>query len=188
MGAAGGASSAAVPQMPQMPQLPQPPEPVSRTTQLYFSGALCWSRARLRARDWGALERKCNFSWSGGGSAGRLVRRYSFGLRLEVWRRHREAHGFKLLATDFPPSLPPPAERLSNDEEMRRARFCLCPSGAGWGMRAVQAVIMGCVPVLVQHDGYHAPVAQAFEPHGLTLTLTLVLSLTLTLTRTRALT
>ena len=51
-----------------------------------------------------------------------MVRRYSFGLRLEVWRRHREADGFRLLATDFPPSLPPPAERLSNDEEMRRVR------------------------------------------------------------------
>ena len=92
------------------------------------------------------------------------MRRYSFGLRLEVWRRHREVEGFKLLATDFPPSLPPPAQRLSNDDEMRRARFCLCPSGAGWGMRAVHAVIMGCVPVLIQHDGSHAPVAQAFEP------------------------
>ena len=51
-----------------------------------------------------------------------MVRRYSFGLRLEVWRRHREADGFRLLATDFPPSLPPPAERLSNNDEMRRVR------------------------------------------------------------------
>jgi hypothetical protein len=77
-------------------------------------------------------------------------------------RQHREAAGFRLLATDYPPALPP--SRGTNNEEMRAARFCLCPSGAGWGMRAVHAAIMGCVPVVVQHDGTHEPVAQAFEP------------------------
>ena len=61
------------------------------------------------------------------------MRRYSFGLRLEVWRRHREADGFRLLATDFPPSLPPPAERLSNNDEMRRVS-CYPWLGLGLGL------------------------------------------------------
>ena len=54
VGAAGTASSAAMPEV--LPS--QPPVAVPRTTQLFFSGALCWSRATLRARDWGALDRK----------------------------------------------------------------------------------------------------------------------------------
>ena len=34
---------------------------------------------------------------------------------------------------------------------------------AGWGPRAVHAILMGCVPVVVQHDGVHDPVAQPFQ-------------------------
>ncbi|GIL72460.1 hypothetical protein Vretifemale_2822 [Volvox reticuliferus] len=37
--------------------------------------------------------------------------------------------------------------------------FCLSPSGGGYGRRSVQALIMGCVPVLLG-DGLHQP----FEP------------------------
>ena len=173
-------------------------EAPARTTQLFFSGALCWSRMPWRAKDWGALERKCNASWKGGGTAGRVVRRYAFGLRLAAWRMHRHAPGFVLLASDFPPSLPSkPAATSSSEtaasstatataatsassteaasslafaalpinEQMLRSRFCLAPSGAGWGMRAVHAAVMGCVPVMLQHDGSRRPpVAQAFEP------------------------
>ena len=169
--------------------------PPERTTQLFFSGALCWSRMPWRAKDVAALERKCNASWKGGGTAGRVVRRYAFGLRIDAWRRHRHAPGFMLLASDFPPSLPPkPAAATTSaatstastasasstngasaaasafaalpiNEQMLRSRYCLAPSGAGWGMRAVHAAVMGCVPVMLQHDGStRPPVAQAFEP------------------------
>ena len=62
-----------------------------------------------------------------------------------MWRRHREADGFRLLATDFPPTLPPPAERLSNEEEMRRVRPLylpyppsISPPHFPWEMRRVR--------------------------------------------------
>lgn len=34
--------------------------------------------------------------------------------------------------------------------EMANSLFCLAPSGHGWGTRATQAVILGCVPVVIQ--------------------------------------
>ena len=80
-------------------------------------------------------------------------------------RLHRSAPGFKILATDYPPSLP--KGRVNVNEEILGSKFCLCPSGTGWGMRVFHVMVLGCVPVLVQHDGEHPPVAQAFEPEVL---------------------
>ena len=77
----------------------------------------------------------------------------------------RSAPGFKILATDYPPSLP--KGRVNVNEEILGSKFCLCPSGTGWGMRVFHVMVLGCVPVLVQHDGEHPPVAQAFEPEVL---------------------
>lgn len=34
--------------------------------------------------------------------------------------------------------------------QMLRSIFCLGPAGYGWGMRAPQAVLMGCIPVVIQ--------------------------------------
>lgn len=34
--------------------------------------------------------------------------------------------------------------------EMSDSLFCLAPSGHGWGTRATQAVILGCIPVVIQ--------------------------------------
>ena len=70
--------------------------------------------------------------------------------RYEIFSRHRHAAGFKLHATDFPPSLPPPGDRRSLNAEILSARFCLCPSGTGWGMRVYHVLALGCVPVLTQ--------------------------------------
>ena len=35
-------------------------------------------------------------------------------------------------------------------EMMERSVFCIAPSGWGWGMRTTQAVILGCIPVVIQ--------------------------------------
>lgn len=35
-------------------------------------------------------------------------------------------------------------------EEMRRSTFCFAPAGWGWAMRTTQAVIMGCIPLIIQ--------------------------------------
>ncbi|GJP34321.1 hypothetical protein CLOM_g18764 [Closterium sp. NIES-68] len=43
-------------------------------------------------------------------------------------------------------------------EEMQRSRFCLAPAGFGWAMRTTQAVLLGCIPVILQDD-----VEQPFE-------------------------
>jgi hypothetical protein len=129
----------------------------ARSTQLFFFGALCW-KTDNRARSLEALEKKCATSYRQPG----FLSRYSFGLRYDVWKRHRDAKGFRLYASDFPPSLPKGGVRL--DEEILAARYCLCPSGTGWGMRVFHVIALGCVPVLVQHDGEHPRVMQAFEP------------------------
>ena len=134
----------------------------SRTTQLFFSGALCWKTSTI-ARTERALRDKCERSYSEPG----FLSRYSFGLRYEIFRKHRHAEGFKLLASDFPPSMPPAGARTPLDDEILRSKFCLCPSGTGWGMRVYHVLVLGCVPVLTQHDGEHPPVAQAFEPEVL---------------------
>ena len=79
----------------------------SRTTQLFFSGALCWKTSTI-ARSERQLKDKCDRSYSEAG----FLSRYSFGLRYEIFRKHRSAPGFRLHASDFPPSLPSRGERL----------------------------------------------------------------------------
>lgn len=84
------------------------------------------------------------------------------GCTWQVFKLHRRAPGFKIYATDFPPALPAGGVKLNR--EILAARYCLSPSGTGWGMRVFHVLALGCVPVVVQHDGEHAPVRQAFEP------------------------
>ena len=72
-----------------------------RSTLLYFSGALCWKTDNI-ARSERQLQQKCDRSYREPG----FLSRYSFGLRYDVWRLHHSAPGFKILATDYPPSLP----------------------------------------------------------------------------------
>jgi len=38
---------------------------------------------------------------------------------------------------------------MSNDV-LRESRFCLAPSGFGWGMRLARLMLMGCVPLIIQ--------------------------------------
>ena len=91
-----------------------------------------------------------------------FLSKYAFGLRYEIFRRHRDAAGFRMIATDYSPSLA--GGRHDIDAEILGAKFCLAPAGTGWGMRVFHVMALGCVPVLVQDDGVHQPVAQAFEP------------------------
>ncbi|KAL4434417.1 hypothetical protein ABPG75_000858 [Micractinium tetrahymenae] len=51
------------------------------------------------------------------------------------------------------------ARHVSDYEgHLRRSKFCFCTYGRGWGIRVVQAMLAGCVPVIVQDH-----VAQPFE-------------------------
>lgn len=43
-------------------------------------------------------------------------------------------------------------------QDISRAQFCLAPTGAGWGIRVVEEVTRGCIPVIIQDN-----VTQAFE-------------------------
>ena len=146
---------------PFWPVLEPRAPPPARTTTLFFSGALCWP-TWTKARDLGALEKKCATSFTGRPKSDYRppVKRYSFGHRYSLWQRFRDRRGYRFLPSDY---LPAVNRSLSLDDEILRAQYCLAPSGAGWGMRAVHALVLGCVPVVVQHDGAHDPVAQAFE-------------------------
>jgi len=44
------------------------------------------------------------------------------------------------------------------EQDISRAQFCLAPTGAGWGIRVVEEVTRGCIPVIIQDN-----VTQAFE-------------------------
>ncbi|GIL81236.1 hypothetical protein Vretimale_1194 [Volvox reticuliferus] len=39
-------------------------------------------------------------------------------------------------------------------EVMQRSKFCLAPMGAGWGIRLTEAMVTGCVPVIIQDHIY----------------------------------
>jgi hypothetical protein len=39
-------------------------------------------------------------------------------------------------------------------EELRAAKFCLAPYGAGWGIRVTISMAHGCVPVIIQDHVY----------------------------------
>jgi hypothetical protein len=72
---------------------------------------------------------------------------YSQGVRQQVWTlfHNRTADGYQI------------HEHVSDmGGDMRRSRFCVAPSGHGWGIRIVHAVAAGCVPVVIQ-DGVHQP-------------------------------
>ena len=142
-----------------MPLQAQAKQHATRSTLLFFSGALCWKTSTI-ARTPRELQRKCERSFNEPG----FLSRYSFGLRYEIFSRFRDTPGFVIHASDYPPSLPPRRRRKSLDDEILSAKFCLCPSGTGWGMRVYHVLVLGCIPVLTQHDGEHPPVAQAFEP------------------------
>ncbi|CAN6327994.1 unnamed protein product [Urochloa humidicola] len=73
--------------------------------------------------------------------------RYARGARAEVWENLRSSPVFDISAER-------PATYY---EDMQRAVFCLCPLGwAPWSPRLVEAVVFGCVPVVVA-DGIVLP-------------------------------
>ncbi|KAG2485167.1 hypothetical protein HYH03_016057 [Edaphochlamys debaryana] len=41
-------------------------------------------------------------------------------------------------------------------DQMIHSKFCLAPMGAGWGIRLAEAMVTGCVPVIVQDHVYQA--------------------------------
>ena len=129
----------------------------ARSTLLFFFGALCW-KTDERADSLPKLRHKCQRSFSAPG----FLSHYSFGLRYELFDRFRNADGFKVYATDYPPSLN--GARVQLDDEISKSTFCFCPSGTGWGMRVYHVMVLGCIPVIAQHDGTHPRVTQAFEP------------------------
>ncbi|KAL6610332.1 hypothetical protein ACP70R_040301 [Stipagrostis hirtigluma subsp. patula] len=76
---------------------------------------------------------------------------YARGARAEVWENFRSSPLFDVSA-DRP---------ATYYEDMQRAVFCLCPLGwAPWSPRLVEAVVFGCVPVVIA-DGIVPPFADA---------------------------
>lgn len=72
---------------------------------------------------------------------------YSQGVRQRLWTLYhgKGVPGFII------------EERVSDTANiMRGSKFCLVPSGYGWGMRIVEAMVTGCIPVIIQ-EGIHQP-------------------------------
>lgn len=69
--------------------------------------------------------------------------------------RARWPRGLK--TADCSPPLQTAAERYARRDslprplqEMRVSVFCLAPTGAGWGLRLVEAMQSGCIPLIIQ--------------------------------------
>jgi hypothetical protein len=81
---------------------------------------------------------------------------YSQGVRwrvVEAWAKVSDA--YVVDTARLPPGYAPlTAEAMF--ARMRRAVFCLAPSGHGWGVRITYAMLTGCIPVVIQ-DGVRQP-------------------------------
>ena len=62
---------------------------------------------------------------------------YSQRVRQLVYLHHRHRDGFLIQPT-------------AADGVMSASRFCLAPSGDGWGIRLVKVILSGCVPLIIQ--------------------------------------
>jgi len=68
---------------------------------------------------------------------------YARGARASVWENFKNNALFDI-STEHPPTY---------YEDMQRAIFCLCPLGwAPWSPRLVEAVVFGCIPVIIADD------------------------------------
>ncbi|RLN28143.1 putative glucuronosyltransferase [Panicum miliaceum] len=68
---------------------------------------------------------------------------YARGARASVWENFKNNPLFDI-STDHPPTY---------YEDMQRSVFCLCPLGwAPWSPRLVEAVVFGCIPVIIADD------------------------------------
>ncbi|KAL8160101.1 hypothetical protein V2J09_001638 [Rumex salicifolius] len=68
---------------------------------------------------------------------------YARGARASVWENFKNNPLFDI-STDHP---------TTYYEDMQRAVFCLCPLGwAPWSPRLVEAVVFGCIPVVIADD------------------------------------
>lgn len=92
--------------------------------ELFFAGAMTAEQKTARS------------SWCDDGRRGG-VRCYSQGVRAAVFAHHRNRSSF-CLATRLPSEL------------YESSRFCLAPSGEGFGDRLATAMLSGCVPLIIQ--------------------------------------
>jgi hypothetical protein len=77
------------------------------------------------------------FYFSGGYRFG--DKRYSQGVRQQVYDLFRNASGFVVMEHDS----------RGAQISMRNATFCLCPAGSGWSHRLTYAMVSGCIPVII---------------------------------------
>lgn len=98
--------------------------------ELFFAGAM---RAEQKA---------AKSSWCDDGARGG-VRCYSQGVRAAVYAHHANRSRFCI------------ANRLPS-EYATQARFCLAPSGEGFGDRLSASILAGCVPLIIQ-PSVHQP-------------------------------
>lgn len=79
-------------------------------------------------------------------SAGELM--YSHGVRRKVYNLLRDVEGFTIVDGKVP----------DYNTRLHTTRFCLAPTGAGWGIRTVEVIMGGCIPVIIADN-----VTQVFE-------------------------
>eukprot|EP00899_Mesostigma_viride_P024481 jgi/Mesvir1/5217/Mv15346-RA.1 len=132
----------------------QEAKPPARDTIFFFSGKVCWNLKEDFSVDIPLAENEtCSDSKH-------FYHRYSFGVRKAVYDLYRRTQGFRVIDSGERKLHPPELRR-----EMERAVFCLAASGWGWGTRTYEAMVSGCIPVIIQDDGKRPPVHVAFQNH-----------------------
>ncbi|PWA94059.1 Exostosin-like protein [Artemisia annua] len=86
---------------------------------------------------------------------------YSKRVRTEIWRKYANNKRFYLKRHRF----------AGYHSEIARSTFCLCPLGwAPWSPRLVEAVALGCIPVIIA-DGIHLPFESTIPWPDISLTV-----------------
>ena len=116
---------------------------VVATPHQHFLVAAARETYRLPPRERPARQHTLFFS---GASAGHRGIEYSQGVRAEVTDLLAKEPGV------FVPNATLRLDRATYAESMRSSKFCLAVSGYGYGMRIVEAMAYGCIPLILEEN------------------------------------
>ncbi|KAG2488194.1 hypothetical protein HYH03_013188 [Edaphochlamys debaryana] len=110
--------------------------------------------SRVVSRRPDAPERNITFYFTGSNSAGMV--QYSHGVRQAILQMFAPGGKHHASGSQPRPDYHVGPATHTGPDDMARSKFCLAPSGYGWGVRLTDAMVTGCVPVIIQDHMYQA--------------------------------
>eukprot|EP00899_Mesostigma_viride_P018281 jgi/Mesvir1/26454/Mv16129-RA.2 len=124
-----------------------------RKKRVFFAGRICWHRQMAHAQPAPKERGPCDNDT--------YYEAYSFGVRKQFYDLYRHHPSFLILDIGVPATSRRDHWQRSNG--MLTSTFCFSPHGIGWGVRVYEAVVAGCIPIVIMDDGVNPPVELAFE-------------------------